>query len=313
MRINNSQTNYFNNDVIIYGGLSALSGTSFTNTVFTTTSALSVVNTGVGPALYVSQAAGSYDVASFYDGDGVEVLHVGNAAGGGNPKGKIGINESNPGAELTVNGAISSNYGITAAGGNSNQWNSNWTTTNTNSANWTQAYTNFNTTSASYFPLFIPLSSFNIGTGFNSSSTIIYALSGFVPSSDVSPRLAKGRGTFGLRFMMACASSGNNKKLRFEMSSDNLTWTNIVDTSDNTHVSMTTYRDGVVALNPTQNAIIFQAANQSSPDGSKSTAANVLYPYLAGDAIYWRCGISLAQGTTETYALCAGYIRISPY
>jgi hypothetical protein len=237
MRINNSQTNYFNNDVIIYGGLSALSGTSFTNTIFTTTSALSVVNTGVGPALYVAQAAGNYDIASFYDLDGVEVLHIGNAPGGGNPKGKIGINESNPGAELTVNGAISSNKsisavsmqafntmgvgtyapnyfnldvngvagngsigssygnldlgasgnitinpnnnvllvtsvgnmgvgttaplakltvngaisgndGITVAGGNSNQWNSSWTTTNTNSANWNSAYTNVNYTSA---------------------------------------------------------------------------------------------------------------------------------------------------------------------
>ena len=123
MNINNYQANSFYNDVVIYGGLSALSGTTFTNTIFTTTSALSVINTGVGPALYVSQAAGSYDVASFYDGDGVEVLHVGNAAGGGNPKGKIGINESNPDAELTVNGAISSNDGITASGGNSNQWN----------------------------------------------------------------------------------------------------------------------------------------------------------------------------------------------
>jgi hypothetical protein len=117
MRINNTQTNYFYGDAVFQGGLSALSGATFTNTIFTTTSALSVVNTGVGPALYVYQAAGPYDVASFYDGDGVEVLHVGNASGGGNPKGKIGINESNPSAELTVNGAISSNGGITASGG----------------------------------------------------------------------------------------------------------------------------------------------------------------------------------------------------
>ena len=130
MRINNTQTNYFYGDAVFQGGLSALSGATFTNTIFTTTSALSVVNTGVGPALYVSQAAGSYDVASFYDGDGVEVLHVGNALGGGDPKGKIGINESNPGAELTVNGNISANGTITAYGGNSTQWNSNYTTLN---------------------------------------------------------------------------------------------------------------------------------------------------------------------------------------
>jgi hypothetical protein len=108
MRINNTQTNYFYGDAVFQGGLSALSGASFTNTVFTTTSALSVINTGIGPALYVAQAPGNYDIASFYDKDGIEVLHVGNAPTPGST-GKIGINESNPGAELTVNGAISSN------------------------------------------------------------------------------------------------------------------------------------------------------------------------------------------------------------
>jgi hypothetical protein len=135
MRINNTQTNYFYGDAVFQGGLSALSGAVFTNTIFTSTSALSVINTGIGPALYVSQAAGNYDIASFYDKDGIEVLHVGNAPTPG-AKGKIGINESNPGAELTVNGAISGNNGITVADGNSTQWNSNWTTTSTNSAHW---------------------------------------------------------------------------------------------------------------------------------------------------------------------------------
>jgi hypothetical protein len=114
MKIYNTQKNFFNDDVVIYGSLSALSGTTFTNTTFTTTSALSVVNTGVGPALYVAQAAGNYDIASFYDLDGVEVLHVGNAPTPGST-GKIGINESNPGAELTVRGAISGSGSITAA------------------------------------------------------------------------------------------------------------------------------------------------------------------------------------------------------
>ena len=122
MRINNTQTNYFYGDAVFQGGLSALSGATFTNTVFTSTSALSVINTGIGPALYVAQAAGNYDIASFYDKDGIEILHVGNAPTPGST-GKIGINESNPGAELTVKGAISGSDGITVAGGNSNQWN----------------------------------------------------------------------------------------------------------------------------------------------------------------------------------------------
>ena len=92
-------------DVTITGNLTALGTALFQNTVFTTASTLSVINTGPGPALYVYQSSGPYDVASFYDGDGVEVLHVGNA----NPNGlgRIGINESFPNLELTVRGSVS--------------------------------------------------------------------------------------------------------------------------------------------------------------------------------------------------------------
>ena len=226
------------NNLTVLGNLTALGTSTFTNTVFTTTSALSVVNLGPGPALYVFQAAGASDVASFYDGDGIEVLHVGNAQGGGNPLGRVGVNTSFPTAELTVNGAISSNgdvsvvnmqafnavgigayapiyfnldvsgpagngsigsshgdlsFGstsnilinpnnnlllgpvgnvgigtttpnekltvvgnisatgaITASGGNSNQWNSNYSTTQSNSANWNTAYTNLVSNSSNY-------------------------------------------------------------------------------------------------------------------------------------------------------------------
>ena len=124
------------NNLTVLGNLTALGTSTFTNTVFTTTSALSVVNLGPGPALYVFQAAGASDVASFYDGDGIEVLHVGNAQGGGNPLGQVGINTSDPSAELTVNGAISSNGAITVFGGNSNQWNTAYTNLVSNSSNY---------------------------------------------------------------------------------------------------------------------------------------------------------------------------------
>ena len=130
----------FEKNVTIQGNLTALGTSTFQNTIFTTTSALSVVNLGRGPALYVFQASGPYDVASFYDGDGVEVLHVGNAQGGGNPLGQVGINTSYPSAELTVNGAISSNGVITVLGGNSNQWNSAYTNLVTNSATYLSGF-----------------------------------------------------------------------------------------------------------------------------------------------------------------------------
>ena len=92
-------------DVTVLGKLSALGTSYFANTVFSTTSAICAYNTGPGPALYVYQAAGPYDVASFYDGDGVEVLHVGNATPSGN--GKVGINNGDPNYELSVKGSIS--------------------------------------------------------------------------------------------------------------------------------------------------------------------------------------------------------------
>jgi hypothetical protein len=94
-----------NNDVTVLGKLSALGTSYFANTVFSTTSAICAYNTGPGPALYVYQAAGPYDVASFYDGDGVEVLHVGNATSNGN--GFVGINNGDPNVELSVKGSVS--------------------------------------------------------------------------------------------------------------------------------------------------------------------------------------------------------------
>ena len=93
-------------NVTINGNLSSSGSQTFANTVFSTTSALSVINTGVGPALYVQQATGPYDIASFYDSAGIEVVHIGSI----NPinnTGKVGINESFPNYELTVGGSIS--------------------------------------------------------------------------------------------------------------------------------------------------------------------------------------------------------------
>lgn len=102
------------NDVIIQGTLNALGSASFVNTIFTTTSSISVVNLGEGPALYVFQTAGPHDVASFYDGDGIEVLHVGNAQPSG--LGRIGINTGEPNVELTVNGSISATGNVDITG-----------------------------------------------------------------------------------------------------------------------------------------------------------------------------------------------------
>lgn len=96
-------------DLRVLGNFFAQGSAYFSNTIITTTSALSVVNYGQGPALYVYQGPGGGDIASFYDGDGVEVLHVGNALSnpGIEPQGVIGIKTSYPHRELTVVGEIS--------------------------------------------------------------------------------------------------------------------------------------------------------------------------------------------------------------
>jgi hypothetical protein len=85
--------------------LSALSGSTFVNTTFTTTSSLcvnSIMN--LGPSFYVG-SNGTGDIASFYDTDSnVEVLHIG-GANGSFPN--VGIKVSDPTKTLTVSGEIS--------------------------------------------------------------------------------------------------------------------------------------------------------------------------------------------------------------
>lgn len=101
-------------NLTITGNLTALGNTIFKNTIFSTTSALSVVNMGPGPALYIQQGPGSGDIASFYDGDGVEALHVGNSkyTSGQLESGVVGVNTGTPNKTLTVFGQISASGNV---------------------------------------------------------------------------------------------------------------------------------------------------------------------------------------------------------
>lgn len=139
----------FNNDVTIFGKLSAIGGTYFTNTYYTTTSSLSVIHYGSGPAIYVGND-GSGDIASFYDIDqGVEVLHVG---GENSQYPNVGIKTSTPNKTFTVNGEISSNNTIYDKFGNSTRWNSVYNSTARVSANWDTAYFALSTQPYVYSP-----------------------------------------------------------------------------------------------------------------------------------------------------------------
>jgi hypothetical protein len=133
-------------NLTIFGNLSTLGTTTYVNTNYTTTSAISVVNFGVGPAIYAQQVNGNYDIAAFVSQYNVYVLDIKNAPYGG--LGKIGVNTNTPNVELTVNGSISSNQVIYDLNGNSNQWNQTYTFVSTNSANILQVDTFVNQQSA---------------------------------------------------------------------------------------------------------------------------------------------------------------------
>ena len=165
----------FNSNVTVFGNLTTTGTTTFANTVFSVTSALSVVHIGAGPAMWVGNN-GSGDIASFYDIDtGVEVLHVG---GDNGTFPNVGIKTSTPNKTLTVSGEISATSDITTSGkiyiqndGNSDQWNSTFTTVQANSSNWDSTYTNYQTNSSNYI---LSGSNANVSSViFGSSSSIL--------------------------------------------------------------------------------------------------------------------------------------------
>jgi hypothetical protein len=146
-----------NGNLTIFGDLSSTGTQTFANTVFSTTSALSVVHAGTGPAVWIGNN-GSGDIASFYDIDqNVEVLHVG---GINSSFPNVGVKVSNPNKDFTVNGEISANNTIYAAVGNSNQWNSVYSAVQTNSAvNWNYQGTDLKDLSANWQNTYSTMSS----------------------------------------------------------------------------------------------------------------------------------------------------------
>jgi hypothetical protein len=129
-----------NNNLTVFGNLTATGTTTFANTVFSTTSALSVVHIGSGPAMWVGNN-GDGDIASFYDIDSnVEVLHVGGNTGSFP---NVGVKTSTPNKDFTVNGEISASNTIYDNVGNSNQWNTAYQNVSSQSLNKTDKV-NFN-------------------------------------------------------------------------------------------------------------------------------------------------------------------------
>lgn len=127
----------FYGKLTIHGDLSSTGNQYFANTYFSTTSALSVVNSspvGDVAALYVGQS-GPGNIASFYDIDqNVEILHVG---GNNSNSPNVGVKTSVPNKDLTVQGEISSSGIIWDTSGNSALWNTVYNIVQALSASWT--------------------------------------------------------------------------------------------------------------------------------------------------------------------------------
>lgn len=135
----------FDGNVTIFGDLSCSGTQTFQNTIFSTTSAVSVVHVGSGPALWVGND-GTGDIASFYDIDSnVEVFHVG---GNNGTFPNVGVKTSTPNVDFTVNGVISASSIIYDATSNSNQWGSVYSSFNAQSAANASVYSNVNSNSA---------------------------------------------------------------------------------------------------------------------------------------------------------------------
>jgi len=91
-------------DTTIQGSLSVHGDMHYIDTLVTVTSAMSVINTGTGPALYVEQE-GSEPIAQFIDREGGEIHFA--------DSGDVGIGTASPAEKLEVDGAIVSTAPLT--------------------------------------------------------------------------------------------------------------------------------------------------------------------------------------------------------
>ena len=191
-----------NGNVTIFGDLTSTGTQTFANTIFSTTSSLSVVHVGSGPAVWIGNN-GTGDIASFYDMDqGVEVLHVG-GANGDFPN--VGVKTSSPNKDFTVKGEISATSDIWTSGrilsGGQELASifqpdiakgvSSYTTVLANSAEWEAVYTSYSSASASYVTssyansTFLPLSGGALSGSFTVNDQLTSAATLFISGGKV--------------------------------------------------------------------------------------------------------------------------------
>jgi hypothetical protein len=319
-----------NGDVTIFGNLTSTGTQTFANTIFATTSSLSVVHVGSGPAVWVGNN-GSGDIASFYDMDqGVEVFHVG-GANGDFPN--VGVKTSAPNKDFTVNGEISASSDIWTSGRilsggqellgliqpnienvyntvNANSainWNYQGTDLKDLSGSWQGTYTNYSTNSASYATSnfvqsnFLPLSGGNVNGVFEAGSGTI---SLFVSANKVGintelPNEALTV-TGSISATGAISASASNIKVNVANSSANRTFS---DADNNRVVHIDTTTSSLCAIFPSSLSDGFNVAvmnvgtnNLVLSAGSLKSAGTIITTQYGGAFVYKDSGNLFAVG-----------------
>ena len=204
------------------------------------------------------------------------------AAGGLFLNNAVGINTDSVANALTVVGNISATGSITA--------------------------NNF-TGNTPYTVTFTPFTSGSVGAGPGGTLFFPAALSGTIPSSELSTRFVNNRGSIEGVLFFANDGALNLKQYALEFAKD------AAFTSQNTPIYLKTSGEtGSSIVRPVNGAfvngrIVMPAANATQPWGASGTL--IEYPYVAGDSIYYRIGF-VYPTAFENMGLSAGYIRIVP-
>jgi hypothetical protein len=299
-----------NGNVTIFGDLTSTGTQTFANTVFTTTSSLSIVHVGVGPAFWVGNN-GSGDIASFNDIDqGIEVLHIG-GTNGDFPN--VGVKTSAPNKDFTVNGEISASNTIWDANGNSSQWNSVYSSYNTASSNIaTNSYVASN---------FLPLSGGDLtgkltvaATTTSSKLNIGNGLTTTTPTSVINGDVWISSGN-----RLSYRSSGTNYSTALTNISNSFNSNQIIDASHDTNpVLRVTQRGAGLALliedqaNPDSNPFIIDnlgsvgigLSSLSGIDAKLTVVGNISSTGLlfvsGGNSDQWNSAYSTVQSNSAT-------------
>ena len=194
----------------------------------------------------------------------------------------VGINTDSVANALTVVGNISATGSITAS--------------------------NF-TGNTPYTVTFTPFTSGSVGTGPGGTLFFPAALSGTIPSSELSSRFVNNKGAIDGVLFFANDGAVNAKQYTLEFAKD-AAFT-LQKTSIYLRAGGETSNSIMRPINGSfvNGRIVMPSANATQPWGTNGPL--IEYPYTAGDSIFYRIGFAYPT-VSENMGLSAGYIRITP-